>query len=242
MARRRTRSPFTSARQRNAPDSLAVFCAIVEKGTQADVGEDKDRADIGNDHLVPLRLTSVASSGSSSSALVRTAGTWHRPISSRSSQRATPSMAAAWGVCPTWSKLYRNGHFGAHFGPKNLRFSGLSLVFKSLLLHQISFVNQRLSARICPIGRSLPSRCNARSVRLEALVGSQSILIWEGIREPASRAIDFLLFERHYRHRRRHVSPGVGRCFKASLRETDTGQLVPQVKPEVPALSKNSGK
>src|SRR5229473_4330305 len=50
---------------------------------------------------------------------------------------------------------------------------------------------------------------------------------WKGIREPTSRAIDFLPFERHYRHRRRHVSPCVGRCLKASFREADTEQLVP---------------
>src|SRR6266852_1812488 len=48
---------------------------------------------------------------------------------------------------------------------------------------------------------ALPSRCNARSVRLEALVEPEHTN-WR--REPRTtlRAIDFLLFEHHYRHRR----------------------------------------
>ena len=55
-------------------------------------------------------------------------------------------------------KLYRNGHFGTHFGPKNLRFSGLSWGFKSLLLPTIqSFYpgtfleNRSKSARVLAI-------------------------------------------------------------------------------------------
>lgn len=46
-----------------------------------------------------------------------------------------------------WGKLYRNGHFEAHFGPKNLRFSGLSWGFKSLLLHHILLGNQEERCR-----------------------------------------------------------------------------------------------
>jgi len=41
-------------------------------------------------------------------------------------------------------KLYRNSHLGKHFDPKKLGSSGLSHGFKSLLLHQISRVIQRL--------------------------------------------------------------------------------------------------
>ena len=40
--------------------------------------------------------------------------------------------------CPTWGKLYRNGHFGTHFGPKNLRVSGFSRGFKPLSLDNLS--------------------------------------------------------------------------------------------------------
>jgi type IV secretory pathway TrbF-like protein len=32
-------------------------------------------------------------------------------------------------ICPTWGKLYRNSHFGKHFGAKKLWFSGLSQGF-----------------------------------------------------------------------------------------------------------------
>src|SRR5260370_3852517 len=51
---------------------------------------------------------------------------------------AQAELAEGCTVCPTWGKLYLNGHFGAHFGPKNLRFSGLSAGFKSLLLHHFT--------------------------------------------------------------------------------------------------------
>src|SRR6266851_4704982 len=51
---------------------------------------------------------------------------------------AQAELAEGCTVCPTWGKLYRNGNFGTHFGPKNLRFSGLSWGFKSLLLHHFT--------------------------------------------------------------------------------------------------------
>jgi hypothetical protein len=93
-----------SARQRDAPDSLAVFYAIAEKGKQADASKDEDRGGIGDDRLAPLRLTSVASSRSSSSALIRTAGTL---VSShqfeKAPQRATSLLANRVGdLCIGW--------------------------------------------------------------------------------------------------------------------------------------------
>ena len=57
----------------------------------------------------------------------------------RTTMRAHPGSRILWRrcsrVCPTWGKLYRKSHFGKHFKPKKLRFSGLSLGFKSLLPH-----------------------------------------------------------------------------------------------------------
>ena len=62
--------------------------------------------------------------------------------------------------CPTWGKLYRNSHFGTHFGPKNLGFSGLSLGFKSLLLHhpvpQVSDISENRSKSTRVRGFVLP--------------------------------------------------------------------------------------
>jgi hypothetical protein len=48
---------------------------FIEQGEAADAGEDDNGAGIGNDHEAPLRLTSMAYSRSSSSTLMRTAGT-----------------------------------------------------------------------------------------------------------------------------------------------------------------------
>jgi hypothetical protein len=65
---------------------------------------------------------------------------------------------------PTWGKLYRNGHFGTHFGPKNLRFSGLSWGFKSLLLHH------RFPSFCIPLSASAPRRVPMRWKMLQSLI------------------------------------------------------------------------
>ena len=66
--------------------------------------------------------------------------------------------------CPTWGKLYRNSHFGTHFGPKNLGFSGLSLGFKSLLLRQRVF-SFRDSLPLCLKNAHLAGIRRSRSTR-----------------------------------------------------------------------------
>ena len=52
-------------------------------------------------------------------------------------------VAELYRVCPMWGKLYRNGHFGTHVGAKNLRFSGLSSGFKSLLRGHFFFCRSK---------------------------------------------------------------------------------------------------
>jgi hypothetical protein len=76
-------------------------------------------------------------------------------------------------LCPTWGKLYRNSHFGKHFGAKNLRFSGLSAGFKSLLLHQI---RSQVRNGGCSMGsnRGATSRLTPRRFERSACPGNES--------------------------------------------------------------------
>src|SRR5260370_35296379 len=75
---------------------------------------------------------------------------------------------------------------------------------------------------------ALPSRCNARSVRLEALVGSQSILIGGGSREPLCGPSTSFFLNTTIGIGGPLVSPCHGRWFKASFRESDTETCAPR--------------
>ena len=151
---------------------------------------------------------------------------------------AQAELAEGCTVCPTWGKLYRNGHFGAHFGPRNLRFSGLSWGFKSLLLHHFTLSNQRLSSRICPIGRLLrtPIALQCQICAIGSAGREPEHTNWR--REPRTtlRAIDFLLFEHHYRHRRPRRVPMRWKMLQSLIQRNGYRDLCPQVKPEVLAL------
>jgi hypothetical protein len=110
----------------------------------------------------PLRLTSVASSiqflCAHSNDRLRSIVPSVREAPSADSQNGSS------GVCPTWGQLYRNGHFGTHFGLKNLRFSGLAAGFKSLLLHH------RFPSFCIPLSASAPRRVPMRWKMLQSLI------------------------------------------------------------------------
>ena len=105
--------------------------------------------------------------------------------------------------CPTWGKLYRNSHFGTHFGPKNLGFSGLSLGFKSLLLHhpvpQFSDISEnrskstRVRGFVLPGGPRKSSKTALRRIIGQKLSSShfgRSILTnWRIATKPRIRSI-----------------------------------------------------